>query len=215
MPQPKKLVIIGAGGLAREVAAQLESPLSRGEVDLLGFAEAVGGRHLGRSVDGYSCQELEHYIRATPDLTAIVAIGESSARARVGAELDGLGIPLETCVDESLFLSRTVRIGEGSILLSGSVLTANISLGRCVVLNPGCTVGHDTVIEDFVTISPGAHIAGNVHIRRGAFIGIGASICNGTEDRKLVIGARAIVGAGACVISDVASGATVKGVPAS
>ena len=215
MSKPAKLVILGAGGLAREVAGLLEARIARGEVDLLGFAEAAGGRHLGGSVGGLPCRDLEDYRAGHPDLAALVAIGAPSKREAVAAELDRLGIPLATCIDDTLRPSRTVKIGDGSILLGGAALTVDISLGRCVVLNPGCTVSHDTVIEDFVWVSPGAHIAGNVHIRRGAFIGVGASISNGTEARKLTIGERAVVGAGACVIRDVAPGATVTGVPAS
>ena len=215
MSKPAKLVILGAGGLARETAGLLEARIARGEVELLGFAEAAGGSRLGHSVDGYACRALEDYRAAHPDLVALVAIGAPDIREAVAGELDGLGIPLATCIDDTLWLSRTVRIGDGSLVFGGSVLTANVSLGRCVVVNPGCTVGHDSVLEDFVTLSPGAHIAGNVHIRRGAFIGIGASISNGTEERKLTIGARAVVGAGACVLQDVAPGATVVGVPAS
>lgn len=214
MPKPTKLVILGAGGLAREVTALLEPRIARGELELLGFAEPPAGRHLGHFVAGYPCRELTHYKKANPDVTAVVAIATPGTREAVTMELDRLGLPLTTCIDETLRLSHTVQIGEGSILFAGTVLTADISLGRCVVLNPGCTVGHDTVIEDFVTVSPGAHIAGNVHIGRGAFIGIGASVCNGVEDRKLVVGEGAVVGAGACVIRDVAAGATVKGVPA-
>lgn len=214
MPEPTKLLIIGAGGLAREVAGLLEPSVTRGEIDLIGFVEPPNGSRLECCVNGYPCREMGEFTSIHKQLTAVIAVGTSDIREEIASDLDRLGIPLKTCVHDSIDLSRTVRIGAGSVILGGSTITTDVSLGRSVVVNPGCTISHDAVIEDFVTISPGVHIAGNVRIRRGAFIGVGASISNGTSERKLLIGEHAVVGAGACVIGDVSDGATVVGVPA-
>ncbi len=51
-------------------------------------------------------------------------------------------------------------------------------------------------------------------IERGAYIGAGASILNSSRDSPLVIGAGAVVAAGACVTRPVEAGAMVAGVPA-
>lgn len=214
MPKPTKVVIIGAGGLAREVAWLLRAPALRGEIEVMGFADVPGGRHLGREFTGLPCRELTHYVSAHPKIAAVVAIGAPKAREKAFLDLDERGISHHTCIDGSAILSPSVRVGAGSVIFGGSTLTVDIVLGRAVILNPGCTVGHDTEIGDFVTITPGVHIAGNVHVERGAFIGIGATIFNGTEDGKLVIGEGATIGAGACVVRDVPAGVTVVGVPA-
>lgn len=214
MPEPRKVVIVGAGGLAREAAWLLKESETRGEIEVLGFAEVPGSPRLDRDLNGLPCRELAHFTARHGEICALVAIGAPARREKVFRELDGLGIAPHGCIGRSAIRAPCVRIGAGSVIFGGTVLTVNIELGRGVILNPGCTLGHDTTIEDFATVSPGAHIAGNVHIRRGALIGIGASILNGTEDRKLVIGEYATVGAGACVIRDVPAGARVVGVPA-
>ena len=40
----------------------------------------------------------------------------------------------------------------GSITCVGSTLTVDISIGKHVIINPDCTIGHDCIIEDFVTL---------------------------------------------------------------
>lgn len=209
-----RLVILGAGGFAREVAWQLEPEVRGNELDLLGFAEEPGGAHLGCKVGGYLCHELGWYLKNFETFRGVIAIGSSKRREGVYQDLGRRRIALHTCVDPSVRLSSTVTVGPGTVICAGSTLTVDIEIGRCVQINPGCTLAHDTVIGDFVTIAPGAHISGNVIIERGCFIGTGASIVNGTPAKPIVIGEGTIIGAGACVVGDVNPFSTVAGVPA-
>lgn len=106
-------------------------------------------------------------------------------------------------------VSTTALIGEGTILSAGVIVQSDTRIGRLCVLNTACTIDHDNLVGDEVSIAPGAHTAGRVTIRDGAFIGLGAVIIN-----AVVVGARATVGAGAVVTRDVPEGATVVGNPA-
>ena len=73
----------------------------------------------------------------------------------------------------------------------------------------GCTIGHETRIDDYVTINPGANISGRVYIASGASIGTGVQVLQGIEVNK-----RAVVGAGAVVTHTVPPNCTAIGVPA-
>lgn len=106
-------------------------------------------------------------------------------------------------------ISTTAAIGAGTIVSAGVIVQSDARIGRLCVLNTACTIDHDNVLGDEVSIAPGAHTAGNVTIGDGAFIGLGAVIIN-----KVVVGARATVGAGAVVTRDVPEAATVVGNPA-
>jgi UDP-perosamine 4-acetyltransferase len=75
-------------------------------------------------------------------------------------------------------------------------------------------VSHDCEVGDFALLGPGARLAGHVEVGRRAFVGCGAVARGGHPDRMLRIGGDAVVGAGAAVVCDVASGARVAGVPA-
>jgi len=72
-----------------------------------------------------------------------------------------------------------------------------------------CTVGHDAIIEDFVTLYPGVHVSGNVYLEEGAEIGTGTAIIQGVR-----VGAWTTVGAGAVVVKDLPPGVVAVGVPA-
>ena len=67
-----------------------------------------------------------------------------------------------------------------------------------MIINRGVNISHDDRIEDYVTISPGINIAGNVIIQEGPIFGIGSSI-----REKIKIGSWSVIGGGAFVKEDV------------
>ena len=70
-------------------------------------------------------------------------------------------------------------------------------------------MGHHTRIADFVTIQPGANIAGLVEIGEASYVGMGAIVI---ERRK--IGKGVTIAAGSVVTRDVPDHALVAGNPA-
>lgn len=72
-----------------------------------------------------------------------------------------------------------------------------------------CHLCHDVVLEDEVTLSPGAVLAGHTRVHRGATLG-----GNAATHQRSTIGAYAMVGMGAVVTRDVPPFAVVAGVPA-
>ncbi len=88
-------------------------------------------------------------------------------------------------------------------------MTTNIRMGRHVLLNLNCTVGHDTVLGDYVTVSPGVNISGRVRLDDGVDCGTGASILPG-----VAVGHDTRIGAGSVVTKDWPPELTLVGVPA-
>jgi UDP-perosamine 4-acetyltransferase len=140
---------------------------------------------------------------------AVVAIGDNHTRQRLVAEVAALGFQLPTVVSKFAVVSPTASLGDGCVLMHGSVIGPYTTLATGVIVNTGASVDHDCRVEDFVHVAPGTHVAGSVSVRSGALLGVGASVVPG-----VVIGAWAVVGAGAAVIRDVSPGQTVMGVPA-
>lgn len=64
-------------------------------------------------------------------------------------------------------------------------------------------------VDDFVTLYPGAIVAGNVHIGNNCELGTGCNIIQGLD-----IGKRTIIGAGAVVVRNIPENCTAVGVPA-
>jgi sugar O-acyltransferase (sialic acid O-acetyltransferase NeuD family) len=145
----------------------------------------------------------------------VCAIGTPKTREKVVEVVESLGWSFYTAVHPSAqFRAEGVEIGEGAMICAGTVMTTDIKIGRHCTLNLGTTVGHDCVIEDFVTITPGVNLTGRVHVRRGAYIGIGANLVCRSTTIPLEIGEYATVGAGSVVLQDVPAHTLVVGIPA-
>ncbi|MGB3903589.1 MAG: acetyltransferase [Anaerolineae bacterium] len=208
----RKLVILGAGGFAREVVwlvADINRTTGSDSWDIVGFLEQSAER-VGQLVNGIPIIDTGKIAEHLPHIYAVAAIGIPQIKERAVIQAERIGCKFATLVHPTVQMDPdTVRIGAGSIICAGNILTVNIRIGEHVILNLDCTVGHNTVIEDYVTVSPGCHLSGYSTIRRGAYLGTGAVTIERRE-----IGAHSTIGAGAVVIRDIPADVTAVGVPA-
>jgi len=124
------------------------------------------------------------------------------------------GFAFETIMHPDTERSEWLEIAEGVVICAGNILTTNIKLGHHVQINLDCTIGHDVIMGDYTTLAPGVHVSGWVHFGKRVYVGTGAVIINGTEEKPLSIGDDAVIGAGACVTKSVPPLETWGGVPA-
>ncbi len=209
-PDMRQLFIFGAGGFGCEVAWLAEQ--CWGSAVSLRFLVDKPA-YLQPEVNGVQTVLLS---QIKPEATDryVAALGDPVARRRVSADCDAVGLIATTIVHPRAECSRWISIQAGSIVCAGVIATTNIHIGRHVHVNLDCTIGHDVVIGDFATLSPGVHVSGRVTVGEGVFIGTGATIINGQAGQPLVIGDGAVIAAGACVTKPVEPGALVAGVPA-
>ncbi|QIK84266.1 acetyltransferase [Sanguibacter sp. HDW7] len=208
----RPLVIVGAGGFGRELADVVDDlNAETSTFELLGYlddgpAEADLARLASSGLDYLGT--VESFLA---EGTAEFVIGIASPRARraVDTRLTSAGHEAATLVHPSVTTGRHVEMGSGTILCAGARLTTNISLGRHVHVNLNATVGHDSVLEDYVTIYPGAAVSGNVVLEESVSMGVGSAVLQG-----LRIGARTFVGGAALVTKDAGPDLVLKGVPA-
>ena len=173
-----RLFVYGAGGFGREVAWLAEELGYKVEA----FLDDNSARW-GQSLNGIPVLSLEQAEeRYATEVTVSVAIGNPQVRRAVVAKLEQRGFRFATLVHPRVEKSAFVEIGEGTIITAGNILTVNIRLGRHVHINLDCTIGHDAILEDFVTLAPGVHISGWVFVREGAYLGTGAVVINGTQE---------------------------------
>ena len=208
----KRIVIVGAGGFAREVAWLIEECNEiRPTWHLLGFVEADASL-IGQQRGKYPVIGDDSYLLSTTQETyAVIGIGNPGVIRRVRKKLESnshLRFPNLIHPTVRWDIER-VAIGEGNIICASNILTTDVSIGSFNILNLASTFGHDTVIGDCNVVNIGVHLSGGVTVGTGCLIGTGAVIL---ENRS--IGDGAIIGAGAVVTKDVPPGLVAVGVPA-
>lgn len=194
--------ILGVGGFGREVAAHF----STAEVGTLCFLQS--GVPESPMINGLRCLSIDEFKDLRGELRFVVAVADSRTRERLAADLARFAEPI-TLVAPGVVVGHDIKIGIGSIICPGCILTVNAKIGDHVHLNIGSYVAHDCVVDDFVTFAPQVACNGNVSIGAHAYIGTGALLKQG-----IIVGASAIVGMGAVVLDNVPAGQTVMGVPA-
>lgn len=207
----KDLYIIGAGGFGREVAWLVERI---NEIEptwnLKGFIDNNTAIH-GSLQDDYSViGGCDYLMNITQEVWVVCAVGSAKIRKKIIEKLKNYAnVKFATLIDPSVMSSERVDIGEGSIICAGTIITVDISIGSHVIINLDCTIGHDDIIHDFVTIYPSVNVSGNVVVGECAELGTGMQIIQGKS-----IGRESIIGAGAVVIRDIPEKCTAVGSPA-
>jgi sugar O-acyltransferase (sialic acid O-acetyltransferase NeuD family) len=209
---PQKVAVYGGGGFAREVAWLVES-VEDPRAEVVCFIDDNIDR-TGLKLNDIPIMSLEDAKSSYPDAKVVGGIGSPEVREKVMDKAKAIGFDFFAAIHPNVARSKWIEIGAGVVICAGNILTTNIQIQDHVQINLDCTIGHDVVIEEYATLAPGVHVSGNVHILRGAYIGTGANIINGTAGSPIIIGESSVVGAGACVTKDVPPGATVVGIPA-
>jgi sugar O-acyltransferase (sialic acid O-acetyltransferase NeuD family) len=206
--QRTPIVIVGAGGFGREIAWLVDAiNQDHPSYDFLGFVDDAGAA----PPEGYDVLDtLDGWVaRPRAGVQMVCAIGDPYTRLRVARRLDAAGSAFATLVHPNVERSRWVRIGAGSMVCAGNILTTNITVGEHCLINLDCTIGHDARVGEFASLMPGVHISGDVDIGAGVYFGTGAAVINNVR-----LGAWSIVGAGAVVAGDLPGGVVAVGVPA-
>jgi UDP-N-acetylbacillosamine N-acetyltransferase len=205
----KDIVIVGAGGHARvvlDVIRQTAGFNARGFIDTLKL-DRHNTMHEGLPV--FAGDDVLEQLRGDGIEYAVVAIGDNLARQEMAERLGRADFTLATLAHPSAIIANGVALGAGTVIFAGVIINPSTYIGDNVILNTGCTIDHDCVIENAAHIGPGVHLAGHVTVGERALVGVGAAV-----KPNVRIGNDATIGVGAAVISDVARGVTVVGVPA-
>lgn len=201
-----KLLIYGAGGHGKVVLDIVEQ---EDRYNIAGFIDDNPAKQ-GKNFCGYPVLGDFNFLNKTArNYQLILAVGDKRTRSRLWSRLKKLGYKLASAVHPSAQVGRDVSIGPGSVLMANTVVNPGTKVGVNVIINTGATIDHDCLIQDYVNIAPGAHLAGNVQVGEFSHIGIGASVIQGIK-----IGKNTIIGAGAAVIRDIPSDVIAVGVPA-
>lgn len=204
-----KLVIVGAGGLAKQILDVIERFDNQNEIyffDNITVYEQNPQLFNFQIIQDIETLKTEEY---NNDELLILGIGKPSARKFLYQFFTDQDLKFRTVISTtSLIGKHDVHIGDGCVVMERVSIESSVTIGKGVLLNTGVKVFHDTTVGDFCELAPSCKILGKCKIGTGVFIGANATILPGVE-----IGDDAVIGAGAVVTKNVMGGVLIKGVP--
>ena len=204
------IVIIGSSGHAKVI---IDIVQQEGKYNVAGLLDRF--RDVGETVLGYPVlgkeEDLPELIKTHALKGAIVAIGDNFVRSKVTARIKEISpnLPFVSAVHPKSSIAMEVSVGEGSVVMAGVSINPCSSIGRFCILNTNSSLDHDSILEDFASLAPGATTGGNCRIGQYSAISIGAVLIHGIH-----VGEHTVVGAGSLVMKPIGSFVVAYGTPA-
>jgi len=209
----EKIVIIGSGGLAREVRYLIEAiNTENASYEFIGYLVS-DLKKLGiydskdKVIGNFSWLD-----KQSEPINIAIGIGDPNSRLNVVNNLlnNYSNLIFPSLIHPSVIYDKNlVTIEQGVIICASTVLTVNIVLKEFSFINLCCTVGHEAVIGRYSVLNPTVNISGGVNIGDFVSVGTGSQIL-----QYISVGNNSVIGAGACVTKQLSSNVVAVGVPA-
>lgn len=199
----EKLLIIGASGHGRVIA---DIALKMNKWQSIAFLD--DNENVGSSMGIQIIDKSASISKYIDDYDFFVGIGNNVIREKIQRQLEAEEASIPVLIHPSAIIGEQVYLEAGTVVMAGAVINCCTKIGKGCIINTASTVDHDNVIEDYVHVSPGAHLAGTVKVGRGTWLGAGSVVSN-----NINITHSCIIGAGAVVIRDITESRTYVGVP--
>lgn len=145
-------------------------------------------------------------------INAVVAVGNPILREKIVLNIKNRwpNCIFPNIIDPTVIflVPETITLGEGIVIQANCILTTNITLKNFVQLNIGTQIGHDSILDDYVTTAMDVQLAGWTLIGKKTRIG-----SNSTTKEHINICDNVIIGAGACIVKSIIEKGTYVGIP--
>lgn len=207
----KDIVVICAGAMGKEVAQLIKDiNQEKNEWNFLGFIDETREKHNTIINNDPVLGDFQWlYKNRKKQIWAVCALGSTRGKPGLVEKAKTAGANFANLIHPSVARNSFIEMGYGNIICWNSFLSVNTRLGNHVVINPGCRIGHDTVVEDYVTLYWSVTLSGNVLIKEGCEIGSNSVII-----QNRTVGRWSVLGAGSVTVRDIPEACTAVGVPA-
>ena len=202
-----KLLLIGGGGHCRSV---LDCVLSTNHYQHIGIIDNDSSASaLGIPVIGTDDDLLKLKNEGWTDaFISVGSIGSTVLRRKLYQMVNNMGFTVPSIIDPSAIFAKGTSFGKGVCVGKRVVVNTGSQIGTCAILNTGSIIEHDCIIGDFVHISPGATLCGQVAVGDDSHVGAGSVVRQGIQ-----IGSETVIGAGSVVVKDIPDNMKVYGNP--
>jgi sugar O-acyltransferase (sialic acid O-acetyltransferase NeuD family) len=209
MSERRPHILLGAGGHARVVLALARAlgltvhglcdpALAQQKISSWHGLNVLGG---DEALRGRSPEEYLLLNGVGPSL-------DDEIRLRLYVSLGQKGFRFPALVHPRAWVDESVTLADGVQVMAGAVIQPGSSIGENTVINTNASVDHDCNLGAHVHIAPGATICGGVVIEDQAFVGSGATVI-----QNIRIGQNAVVAACTALVRNLATNECVMAAP--
>ena len=144
------MLILGAGGYGHVVREIAEDS---GIFDKIDFLDDSSPLAIGKFGDA------EKFLKGYPN--AVVALGNAELRLGHIEKLCAAGFHIPAIISPKAYVSKSAKIGNGTIVEPFSAVNANSEVGIGVLLRCGSVIDHNAKVGDFCYIDCGVVVKAN------------------------------------------------------
>lgn len=171
----KKIFIIGAGGHAKNI----ETLINKKTIFL---DKSKNGKFTKEKNDEFFFKEI---LNKKIKYDLYMGIGyPNNLRIKIFNKYKNKGAVFKKFIHKHSYISKNLKIGEGSVIFPNVTIGSNVSIGDNCVIYSNSVIEHDTVISDNCYIGPSVTICGNVKIEEGSFVGANACVIENIYIKK-------------------------------
>ncbi|WP_150452023.1 PglD-related sugar-binding protein [Arenibacter lacus] len=171
----KHLLIIGSGGLGREVLATLRHTNYISKYTDVGFIDNTSG-----NVKDVKTVGDNEYIRNLAISTdVIIAVGKAAIRRKIIDEfknMENINFPTFIHPKASIYDKDSIQIGKGCYIGESSILTTDITIEDYCFINSNVSIHHDSILRENCVVMPGVRITGGAEIGKDSRLGPNVAI---------------------------------------
>jgi len=209
----KKILIIGSGVHSKVVLSEIVQIKGN---KVIGFIDEKIKK--GTIIETYKKRKYKvvgniKEIRKLLDknVFGIIGVGSNYLRKEITKKIDKIykNFKWLTIISKNCTINGNVKIGRGSIIVSGSVINTGTKIGKHCLINTTSSIDHDNIFEDYSSTGPGVITGGNVKLGECSHLGIASTV-----KHQIIIKSHTVVGARSLVLKNCDKNSIYFGVPA-
>ena len=133
-------------------------------------------KYLGKNY--YNLGSISKIIKNKNNFKGIIGVGLNFSRKKIYEEITKVdkNFKFEKIVSKNTIIDSSVEIGDGTLVVSGSIINIGTKIGKHCYINTASVIEHDNNFEDFSSAGPRVVTGGNVTIGKYSYIGMGTII---------------------------------------
>jgi sugar O-acyltransferase (sialic acid O-acetyltransferase NeuD family) len=201
------IIIVGAGGFAREIYYWADDTFSKENYKIKGFLSYNQKDLEEFNVKSDIIGNDDNYKIEKNDLF-IIAIGDIDIKKRAVNRLKKRGAKFLSLIHPTALIVPTAKIGEGVIICPYCLISDNVQLDDFVMMNFYSSCGHNAKIGKYSILSPYSTVNGFVILENEVFLGTHSTVISGKK-----VGYRTKISANSVVMRNISKNKIVFGVP--